>query len=86
MADLNGITNQATLPTITVLLHPQPAGPHGEYYFEAEVGIAHMPGGWRTAHHGLCLALGKILPELEKQTKSEGVVQLATQLPGHLTG
>ena len=86
MADQNGAAMQATLPTITVIMQPQPAGPNGEYYFEVQVGIAHMPGGWRTAHHGLCLALGKVLPELEKQVKGEGVVQIATQMPGHLTG
>ncbi len=86
MAELNGVAMQATLPTITVIMQPQAAGPNGEYYFEVQVGIAHMPGGWRTAHHGLCLALGKILPELEKQSKQEGLVQIATQMPGHLTG
>lgn len=71
----------AVLPTITIVLHPQPAGPAGEYFFDAQVAITHMPGGWRTAHHGLCLALEKILPEIVQQAKDEGVVRLAHQLP-----
>ena len=78
---LNKPTTTGPAPTITIVLHARPAGPTGEYYFESQVSITHMPGGWRMAHHGLCLALEKIVPEMEKQAKEEGLVKLAHQLP-----
>jgi hypothetical protein len=80
MADQPGI-GPAPLPTITVTLHPRPAGPDGAYFFEASLEITHMPGGFRGAHHGLCLALEKVAAQLGEEAKREGVVKLATRLP-----
>jgi len=69
------------LPTIVVTLHPRPAGPDGAYFFEASLEITHMPGGFRGAHHGLCLALEKVAAQMGEEAKREGVVKLATRLP-----
>ena len=71
----------AALPMITIVLQPRVVGAHGEYVFDAWVNIANMPGGWRTAHHGLCLALEQVLPVIEEEARGEGVVKLAHQLP-----
>ncbi len=80
MADLGG-PGPAPLPTIIVTMHPRPAGPDGQYYFEVSLEVTHMPGGFRGAHHGLCLALEKVAAQLGAEAQREGTVHLATRLP-----
>ena len=58
-------------PTITVSLQPMPAGPNGEYYFTPNVTIRDMPGGWRMAHHGLCLAIETVVEHLLREAEPQ---------------
>lgn len=77
----NGTVDTRPKPTITVRLVPQPA-PEGGYYFEAGVAITEMPGGWATAHHGLCLALEEVAKRMVADAHEATRVVLAHTIPG----
>lgn len=82
LVNADGAPLVAPKPTITIELTPMDAGGDGQFYFEAQVTMTHMPGGWKTVHHGLCLALEKVMTQIvqEGQTLRERVT-LAHALP-----